>query len=121
MTVQSSIVQHYGAPSRTKDAPNIRDGVGLKFLSFDFRCLSEARDVPLDLQSPSARPDSGQGRGDFRKQTSGHAGYFELAGRCGDRCGGLPDDSDNGRHAIGLDELDRECVGTVDGTGGQDG
>jgi len=41
--------------------------------------------------------------------------------RCGDRCRDWPDDSDRGRHAVGLDYLDRECVRTVDGAGGQDG
>jgi hypothetical protein len=38
--------------------------------------------------------------------------------KCGDRCRGRPDDSDHGGHAVGLDYLDRECVGTVDGAGG---
>jgi hypothetical protein len=33
-------------PSRTEDALNLRDGVGLKLLGFDFRCLREGtRDV----------------------------------------------------------------------------
>jgi hypothetical protein len=73
------------------------------------------------LLEPSARSDSGQSRGGFSEQTHGRAGYLAVVGGCGDRCGGGPDDPDHSGRAVRLDELDRECVGTVDGAGGQDG
>ena len=75
----------------------------------------------LDRLEPSARSESGQIRGGFSEQTHSPAGYFEVVGGCGDCCRGRPDDSDHGWHVVGLDELDRACVGTVDGAGGQDG
>jgi len=39
-------------PSRSENAPNLRYGVGLKLLGFDFRCLCEGRDVLLNLPPP---------------------------------------------------------------------
>src|SRR5215203_5698295 len=69
----------------------------------------------------AARSDSGQSRGGFSEQTHGRTGYLEVVGGCGDRCRGRPNDSDQGGNAVGLDYLDRECVGTVYGAGGQDG
>src|SRR5215208_6648366 len=82
--------------------------------------MSSQLGLPGRLE-PSARSDSGQSRGCFSKQTHDRAGYFEVVGGCGDRCRGRPDDSDHGGLAVGPDELDRECVGTVDRAGGQDG
>jgi hypothetical protein len=70
---------------------------------------------------PSARSDSGQSRGGFSEQTHGRAGYLAVVGGCGNCCRGRPDDSDHGGPAVRLDYLDRQCVGTVDGAGGQDG
>jgi hypothetical protein len=77
--------------------------------------------LSLSRLEPSARSDSGQIRGGFSEQAHGRAGYLEVADGCGDRCRGRPDDSDHGGPAGGLDYLDCECVGTVDGAGGQDG
>jgi hypothetical protein len=74
-----------------------------------------------DRLEPSARSDSGQIRGGFSEQTHSRAGYFDVVGGCGDCCRDRPDDSDHGGHAIGPDYLDRQCVGTVDGAGRQNG
>jgi hypothetical protein len=70
---------------------------------------------------PSTRSYSGQIRGGLSKQTHGRARYFEVVAGCRNCCRGRPDDSDHSGHAVGLNYLDRECVGTVDGAGGQDG
>jgi hypothetical protein len=69
----------------------------------------------------AARSDSGQSRGGFSEQTHGRTGNVEVVGGCGDRCRGRPNDSEQGRNAVGLDYLDREYVGTVSEAGGQDG
>jgi hypothetical protein len=61
------------------------------------------------LQQPIGALRHGR-RGRFSEQPHGCTSYLVVAGGCGDRWRARPDDADDSRVGVGLNQLNAECV-----------